>query len=147
MLTHSLYSSWCWLTLSAHHDVDSLSLLIMMLTHSLCSRAGHWGSYRARAYSRKSAAELPHRCTRCASNQAESPRLVPLSGHGGACRLESHYSFESEMYGARTAIYQTSTSILRAPLFIQWGRLIELFHRPCLCYQLQSIEQNMCMLL
>ena len=24
---------------------------------------------------------------------------------------------------------------------------IELFHRPCLCYQLQSIEQNMCVLL
>ena len=25
--------------------------------------------------------------------------------------------------------------------------IIDLFHRPCLCYQLQSIEQNMCMLL
>ena len=58
-------------------------------------------------------------CTRCASNQAESPRLVPLSGHGGARRLESRYSFESEIYGARTAIYQTSTSIMQAPLFIQ----------------------------
>ena len=55
----------------------------------------------------------------CASNQAESPRLVPISGHGGARCLESHHSFESEIYGARTAIYQTSTSIMRAPLFIQ----------------------------
>ena len=26
-------------------------------------------------------------------------------------------------------------------------RPIELFHRPCLCYQLQSIEQNMYVLL
>ena len=55
----------------------------------------------------------------CASNQAEPPRLVPLSGHGGTRRLESHYSFESEIYGARTAIYQTSTSIMRGSLFIQ----------------------------
>ena len=61
-----------------------------------------------------------------ADSLADSQRLVSLSAHGGAPCLELHRSFELEIYEAHAAFFDMSTSIMRVPLFIMSGRLIEL---------------------